>query len=365
MQTISINNSRLFGTATFLVSLAIILTLLILAKSFLIPLAWSLVIALASFRMLNRIEKKFNINRFTSSLIFIALILLSIVVLFYFFYREIVSIINGIPSFSTNLIESIQYLLASLERYGIQAPLIDHIQIHNWVSEHSETISRALASFGKSIGNIVLTGVYLFFILYYRDNYLYFLKLKKKSDKAYLEAKEKAKEVAGVISSFLYGLFTVTLILSVILYVIFLIIGLKFALFFAVLVALLALIPYIGNPIGMAIVFLYAVVSSDGLMLPLLSLAGIIITNTLKSYIFKPIIIGNKINLNAFAIFLSVITGGLIWGVSGMILFMPFAGIAKVLFEYNENTKPLVALFETLPKEALEPSNTTKQENDP
>jgi predicted PurR-regulated permease PerM len=362
MQTISINNSRLFGLAAFLVSLSIILALLILAKSFLIPFAWSLVIGLASFRMLNRMEKKFKINRFISSLVFIGLILLGIAVLFYFFYREIVSIVNGIPSFSTNLIESIQNLLASLERYGIQAPLIDQMQIHNWVSEHSDTISRALASFGKNIGNIVLIGVYLFFILYYRDNYLYFLKLKNKSDKAYLEAKEKAKEVAGVISSFLYGLFAVTLILSVMLYVIFLIIGLKFALFFAVLVALLALIPYIGNPIGMAIVFLYALVSSDGLMLPLLSLAGIIITNTLKSYIFKPIIIGDKINLNAFAIFLSVITGGLIWGVSGMILFMPFAGIARVLLDYNESTRPFTALFATLPKGILKKPVSLKKD---
>jgi predicted PurR-regulated permease PerM len=63
-------------------------------------------------------------------------------------------------------------------------------------------------------------------------------------------------------------------------------------------------------------------------------------------------------------IFLSVITGGLIWGVSGMILFMPFAGIAKVLLEYNESTRPLTALFTILPKKGLKPSVHSKTEED-
>jgi predicted PurR-regulated permease PerM len=289
---------------------------------------------------------------------------LGIVVLFYFFYREIASIVKGIPSISTNLTKAIQNVVETLGTYGIHVPMIDQAQIHQWVSEHSDSISRAFASFGKSIGNILLSSVYLFFVLYYRDNYLYFLKLRKKSEKGFRQAKERAKEVAGVISSFLYGLFLMTLILAVILYIIFLVIGLKFALFFAILVALLALIPYIGNPLGMGIVLLFAAVSSDGLTLPLLAIAGMTLTNMLKSYVLKPIIIGNKINLNAFIIFLSVITGGLIWGLSGMILFMPFAGIAKVLFEYNENTRPLVALFTTLPKGVLESGSMTKKEED-
>jgi predicted PurR-regulated permease PerM len=54
--------------------------------------------------------------------------------------------------------------------------------------------------------------------------------------------------------------------------------------------------------------------------------------------------------------------GGLIWGVSGMILFMPFAGIAKVLLDSSESTKPLVALFITLPKDAMKTPNKSSSE---
>ena len=361
MQSLSVNNSNLFRVAAILVIAAISITILILGKSFLIPLAWSLLIGLASFRMLNRIEKKYHIKRLISSMIFVFMILLGIAVLFYFFYREIASIVKGMPSFSENLISTVQSLVISLEEYGVHIPTIDPTQIHSWISGHMDVISKALMAFGKNIGKIFLVCVYLFFILYYRDNYLYYMRLRDKTDDGFERSKGRTREVVGIINNFLFGLFAVTLILAIMLYVIFLLIGLKFALFFAVLVALLTLIPYIGTPVGMVIVLIFASISNEGLTVPLLALAGMIISNTLKSNVFKPIIIGNKMNLNAFVIFLSVITGGLIWGVSGMILFMPFAGITRILLESSESTRPLAALFTILPKDALNPSNTLKE----
>ena len=150
--------------------------------------------------------------------------------------------------------------------------------------------------------------------------------------------------------------------MAVILYVIFLLIGLQFALFWAVLFALLTLVPYIGSPIGMVVVTLFALITNDGLLVPILALTGMIVSNVIRANVIKPVVIGNKINLNAFVIFLSVIVGGLIWGVSGMILFMPFAGIAKVLLESSEKTKPLVALFITLPKDPMKTSNKSSSE---
>ncbi len=353
MNPISINNSKLINIAAVMVISAIIITIMIIGKSFLIPLAWSLVIALASFQILTRIEKKYHIKRLISSLVFVLLIFLVIILLFYFFLSEIASIISGIPSVSNKLIQSIQNIINVIEGYGIHIPMIDQTEIHSWITDHSEVITKALASFGKSIGNAFMVGIYLFFILYYRDNYLYFMMLREKTEEGFALAKKRSKEVIGIINNFLYGLFVTTLVLAVMLYIIFLLIGLKYAMFFAFLVALLTLLPYIGSPLGMAIVFVFASISNDGLMVPLLALAGIIISNAIKSNVIKPIIIGNKINLNAFIIFLSVITGGMIWGVSGMILFMPFAGIAKVLLEYNESTRPLVALFTILPKDQI------------
>ncbi len=362
MQSGSFNNSQLIRIAAVLVILTISVAIMIIAKSFLVPLAWSLVIALASFQMLTKIERKFHINRFVTSAVFVVLIILGIITLLYFFYIEIASIINGIPSFTTTLTNSIQNILDKLNESDIHIQMIDRTQIFIWVSGHLELVAKALAGFGKSAGQLFLIAIYLFFILYYRDNYLYFLKLAAKSDHDFQVIKIRGKKEVGIINDFLYGLFITTFLLAVILYVIFLLIGLQFALFWAILFALLTLVPYIGSPIGMVVVTLFALITNDGLLVPILALAGMIVSNVIRANVIKPVVIGNKINLNAFVIFLSVIVGGLIWGVSGMILFMPFAGIAKVLLESSENTKPLVALFITLPKDAMKTSNKSSSE---
>ncbi|PLW97333.1 MAG: hypothetical protein C0591_06780 [Marinilabiliales bacterium] len=354
MQNTSFTDSRMFKLATLLVVFVVTITILIVGKSFLIPLAWGLLIALASIKFLDKLEKKLKINRLLSSLLFVGVVLLGILFLFYFFYSEIRSIVSGMPSFSSKLSGVIQNLLTTAEGYGIPVPEnIDRNSIHGWVSGHSEQITAALASFGKNFGKIFLVAVYLFFFTFFRDNYIYYLRLRENTDAGYKMALKKYNDVMSIINNFISGYFIMTVVMAIMLFVIFLLVGLKYALFFAILVALLSLLPYIGYPVGAVIVFIFASIFNDTLLVPLLAVGGILLANTLKSYILKPIIIGDKINLNAFIIFLSVIVGGMIWGVTGMILFMPLVGVVKVLLEYNEKTKPLTALLSTVPKDVL------------
>jgi len=40
----------------------------------------------------------------------------------------------------------------------------------------------------------------------------------------------------------------------------------------------------------------------------------------------------------------AIITGGILWGVSGMVLFIPFAGILKIVLDYM----PGLQAFNTL-----------------
>ena len=359
MQSISFTDSQIFKIATFLVIFVITVTILIVGKSFLIPFAWGLLIALASIRFLDKFEKRFKINRMLSSLIFVGMVLLGILLLFYFFYSEIRSMISGIPSFASKLTAVIQNLLNSVEVYGIPVPEnIDRNAIHEWVYNHSETIKGALASFGKSLGNFFLVMVYLFFLTYFRDNYSYYLQLREKTSAGFQTAINKYNDLIDIINNFIYGYFIITLVMAIMLFVIFLLVGLKFALFFSLFVALLTLLPYIGYPLGAVIVFVFAALDNDTLLIPFLAVGGILIANTLKSFIFKPIIIGSKIKLNVFIIFLSVIVGGMIWGVSGMILIIPLVGIVKVLLEYNEKNKPLAALLSSFTKGALDQKDT-------
>jgi len=350
--TKSFTDSQLFKTATFLFCASLIIAIFILGKPFLVPLAWGLLIALASIRILDKIEYKFKIKRIIVTVTFVLLVLVLVILLFFFFYVEISTIVTGMPEFAVKVSSMFHNISVVIKGYGVAVPdHIDEATIHTYVSGHTDLVTRILSGFGQGIGKIFLVAVYLFFLIYYRDNYLTYLEQKEKTPEKIKKARSKFNDILDVINNFLFGLVIVTLIMGAMLYLIFLLIGLKYALFFAVLVALLTLIPYLGNPVGLVIVFIFAAITNDGFLVPILSSAGILFSNLLQESIFKPIIIGDKIKLNAFFIFLSVIVGGLIWGIAGMILFMPIIGIIKLVLEQNEDTKPLSLLFTQLPKD--------------
>ncbi len=44
-------------------------------------------------------------------------------------------------------------------------------------------------------------------------------------------------------------------------------------------------------------------------------------------------VVGSKVKVNAFAVIISILIGGWLWGISGMILFIPLVGILKITLE--------------------------------
>jgi hypothetical protein len=55
--------------------------------------------------------------------------------------------------------------------------------------------------------------------------------------------------------------------------------------------------------------------------------------------------VGGSLHINALVAILSLIIGALVWGVAGMILFLPFAAMLKVFCEEFENLKPIAILI--------------------
>jgi hypothetical protein len=60
-----------------------------------------------------------------------------------------------------------------------------------------------------------------------------------------------------------------------------------------------------------------------------------------------PKITGGKVQVNALAAIISLVVGGYLWGIAGMIVFMPFVAILKVLFDNIEPMKPYGMLLGT------------------
>jgi len=62
---------------------------------------------------------------------------------------------------------------------------------------------------------------------------------------------------------------------------------------------------------------------------------------TIDNYFIEPNVVGGEVNLSALWSILSIIAGGMIWGVPGMIVFLPLFGIIKIVFDHVQPLKPL------------------------
>ncbi len=58
-----------------------------------------------------------------------------------------------------------------------------------------------------------------------------------------------------------------------------------------------------------------------------------------------PKIVGGNLKINALAAILSLFIGAAVWGVAGMILFLPFAAMLKVVCEEFEVLKPIAQII--------------------
>ncbi|TVQ93285.1 MAG: AI-2E family transporter, partial [Bacteroidetes bacterium] len=63
-----------------------------------------------------------------------------------------------------------------------------------------------------------------------------------------------------------------------------------------------------------------------------------------ESNFLSPKIVGGTLKVNALAAIISIIVGASVWGIAGMILFLPFTAMLKVVCQEYDGLKP-IALF--------------------
>jgi predicted PurR-regulated permease PerM len=90
---------------------------------------------------------------------------------------------------------------------------------------------------------------------------------------------------------------------------------------------------------------LFALATKDSLWYPVGVLLYFIVIQSFESYLITPKIVGSKVSINPMFTILAIFTGNLIWGVAGMILFIPFTAIIKQVFEEVDYLHPYAYLI--------------------
>jgi predicted PurR-regulated permease PerM len=65
----------------------------------------------------------------------------------------------------------------------------------------------------------------------------------------------------------------------------------------------------------------------------------------LEAYLIFPFAVGGSLKINTLVIMVVILVGGMLWGGAGMILFIPFVSILKLIADRTEGLETLAILL--------------------
>ncbi len=204
----------------------------------------------------------------------------------------------------------------------------------------TKAIATAIPKFVSTAGNFLLIFIYVFFFLYYRDKF--------KNSVLNFVPKENREKVSKILKNFskvsqqyLFGRFLLILFLAIIYSAGLTIVGIKHAILVSLIAAILSLVPYVGNVIGIVLAIAMSLLTNGTLMAIIGVLIVFAIAQFVESYILEPYVVGHKVELNPALTLISVVIGGYVWGIVGMVIAIPVMGILKVIFDNIPVLNPL------------------------
>jgi len=190
----------------------------------------------------------------------------------------------------------------------------------------------------------VMVPIYTALFLYSRNTFFYFLKALA-GEKYKLRLQTILHKTTRTYHLYIKGMVLVYLIVGVLNSIGLLALGVNHAFLFGMMTAVMTIIPYVGIVISALLPISLAWITIGSIWVPLAIVAVFIFVQYLEANVIFPNVVGAQLNVNALATLISIIAGGIIWGVSGMILFIPFLAILKIIAEEVDGFEPLRILL--------------------
>lgn len=292
--------------------------------------------------------------------------------------RTLMELGNVIPAFFKKLIADLEVLALQYPEWKDAFAALEEISI-DWSSVISyvtsflkEGLGNVLSStvgFAGSLAGFVFDGVIAFvFAIYILSGKEKLGSQAKKLLHAYLPEKgyEKTMKVLALcnhnFAKFISGQCLEAVILGTMFVICMTIFGMPYAVLVGVLIAFTALIPIVGAFIGCAVgAFLILMVSP---VKALIFIIMFLILQQLEGNLIYPKVVGNSVGLPAIWVLVAVSVGGSMFGVIGMLVFIPLMSTLYALIKENVTDRNRKKGF-ALPEIVAEPEKVRQQKKNP
>lgn len=333
--------------ANFLIYLVLGGVVLYVGRSLFIPLSFALLISFIVYPACARMERK-GIPKVAAIIISVLAIMLFLVAVIALLFWQIISFSAEWTGLRAQLMEAIG--TASVYLY-------EHFNItrenqEEWLKQVVENSTAGILSLlktilftsGVSAVLLLIIPVYAVLILFYRKIFVDVLfSLFPKEDRKMLS--EILAETILQYHNFIKGMLLVYLIVGVLNSIGLLALGIEHAIFFGFIASILTFIPYVGIMVAALLPITVSWLTYDSLWYPVGVIVVFSIVQYLEANIIYPLVVGGRMHLNALMMLIAIIIGGILWGAAGMILFIPFLAIVKLIADKNKGWEPLARLL--------------------
>jgi len=188
----------------------------------------------------------------------------------------------------------------------------------------TSTVAMLLALLGY-----LIIPVYLFYLLFDMPEL-------KSSIESYIPERfrqvytKKLAEVDTVLTGFIRGQLSVCAILAVLYSAGLYFIGIDLAIVTGMLAGVTFIIPYVGTIIGISLSVALALLKFNDILHPLLCLGWFSLVQLLEGTVITPRIVGKTVGLHPLVAIVSLLIGGQLFGLFGMLLAVPVTAVLQV-----------------------------------
>jgi predicted PurR-regulated permease PerM len=344
---VTFQSNRRFSALKILQYIVLSSLILYFGKTLFIPLSFSLLIGFILYPVCKWMETK-GINKGIAIFISILGVTLLVGGIIYLLIAQFSEFLQEWQSLRVKLAETVNQLSIFIsERFDIslekQTEFINNT-LNNSGSQAFSILRNTAYSLSESAFFLIMIPVFSALILFHRQmlsNALYELFPPERKNTIH----EILVETIHEYYNFIKGMLVVYLIVGLLNSIGLWIIGVPNPFLFGFIASILTFIPYVGIMISALLPIAVSWITYNSIWYPLAVIVVFSIVQLLEAYIIFPFAVGSRLKINTLVIIIVVIVGGILWGAAGMILFIPFISIAKLIADRTPSLKTLSVLL--------------------
>ena len=325
-----------------LISLAILTVLIYYGQGIILPFLFAVLLAMLLLPVTNFLGRK-KFPKVLSILLPLVLSFILIAGIIYLLSRQIINFADDLPTLKKRITELVTSLQSWLdESMNISVPKQNQYlkdTVEGIKEQGPKLVGITFLSVTEMIAYVVLLPIYTFLMLFYRNTIkTFFIKVFKNGSEDRI--REVLSESGSIAQQYVTGLLIETSIVFTLNTIGFLVLGIKYAIFLALLAALLNLIPYVGMLLANIICMVVTLVSAENISDALWVGVILAVVQFIDNNFGMPLIVGNKVRINALVTIVGVLVAGALCGVPGMFLAIPALAVLKVIFDKVPDLQP-------------------------